>query len=99
VDGRLESAVKDRPAEGLVILTPVDEVRMNDSRYERDITVPPAEVESFAALRRRVLRGDQEQLEASALPDLYLSTTRRRPKPALSPLLPPLPGPGPGGQV
>jgi hypothetical protein len=77
-----------------VILAASEEVRVNESRYERDGSVPPVEVESFAALRRRVSRGDEEQGEASALSDLYLSTARNRPARAVSPLLLPLPWTG-----
>lgn len=58
------------------------EVAVGKSQYEREESVDPARIETFAGLRQRFKRGEQSQTEESRLPDLFELTSRQGRPPA-----------------
>lgn len=58
---------------------------MPESHYQREESVEPARIASFAALRQRFKRGEQLMTEESRMLDLYELTSRRIRSKHLSP--------------
>jgi hypothetical protein len=65
--------------------TSSQEARMPESDYQREESVEPARIASFAALRQRFKRGEQLMTEESRMLDLYELTSRRIRSTHLSP--------------
>lgn len=61
------------------------EACLPESHYQREESVEPARIASFAALRQRFKRGEQLMTEESRMLDLYELTSRRNRPPHFSP--------------